>query len=580
MKRKKGAIDPITLEILSNGLRSVADETFIALTKSAYSTNIKERRDHSTAFCDAAGRLVIQAEASLPVHIASMTGLMRALLQKFGDDLAPGDVFIANDPHVAGGTHLPDINMAVPVFDRKRLLGFMCNIAHHADVGGMAPGSMAGGMTEIFQEGLRLPVVRLFRRGRLQQDLLDLILLNVRVPHERRGDYFAQVAACRLGERRLAELAGAHGRDVLLPAFDEIIRRTARRMRDAVKTIPAGSYSFADVMDDDGLATRDIPIKLRIDVGGGRIRFDFTGTAAQVPGNINVTLNATQASVCYALKALLDPEVPNNQGMLDLPEIVAPAGSLVNAVFPAPVAARANTCQRIIDVIIGALAPALPRQVVGAANGANTTAVFSGIDPRNGEQYVYLETLGGGFGGRATSDGKDGVQVHITNTSNLPVEAIETEYPLRVEAYSLIEDSGGPGKFRGGMGLRRVIGPVGHDCVFSGAGERFSHKPWGLFGGSEGGSGRFVHVAGKSATALAIKPSGVPVRKGEKVLIESPGAGGYGPPAERDPAAVAADLASGKFSAGYVERHYGQSPPGAAALQPVRETADLPQGSR
>jgi N-methylhydantoinase B len=549
-------IDPITLEVVFNGLRSIADETFIALTKSAYSTNIKERRDHSTAFCDTRGRLVVQAEASLPVHIASMTGLMRALLDKFGDEVAPGDVFIANDPHVAGGTHLPDVSMALPVFDRRRLIGFMCNIAHHADVGGMAPGSMAGGMTEIFQEGLRLPVVRLFRKGKLQQDLFDLILLNVRVPQERRGDYFAQIAACRLGERRLGELIATHGRDTLVEAFDEIIARTARRMRQAIDGIPDGAYAFEDVMDDDGVSARDIPIRVQINVKGSRIRFDFTGSAPQVAGNINVTLNATQASVCYALKALLDPEVPNNQGMLDLPEIVAEPGSLVNASFPAPVAARANTCQRIIDVIIGALAPALPQQAVGAANGANTTAVFSGVDPRNGHQYVYLETLGGGFGGRATHDGKDGVQVHITNTSNLPVEAIEAEYPLLVEAYSLIEDSGGPGRYRGGMGLRRVIGPVDHVCTFSGAGERFSHRPWGVFGGGEGASGRFLHVANGAATPLAIKPAGVTVRSGEKIVVESPGAGGYGPAQERAPEAAAADLASGKFSAQYIARHY------------------------
>ncbi len=560
MNRKAAAIDPITLEIAFNGLRSIADETFVALMKSAYSSNIKERRDHSTAICDARGRLVVQAEASLPVHIASMTGLMRCLLAKFGDEIAEGDVFIANDPHDAGGTHLPDINMAVPVFEKGRLLGFMCNIAHHADIGGMAPGSMAGGMSEIYQEGLRLPVVRLFRRGRLEQDLFDLILLNVRVPQERRGDYFAQVAACRLGERRLHELLAKHGRATLLAASDEIIRRTEQRMRAAVAAIPDGTYAFEDVMDDDGLGVRDIPIRLRIEVKRDHIRFDFTGTAKQVPGNINVTLNATQASVCYTLKALLDPEVPNNQGMLDLPQIVVEPGSLLNASFPAPVAARANTCQRVIDVIIGALAPALPKAVVGAANGANTTAVFSGIDPRTDRGYVYLETLGGGFGGRAAKDGKDGVQVHITNTSNLPVEAIETEYPLLVDSYSLIEDSGGPGRHRGGMGLRRALRPVGHECTFSGAGERFAHRPWGVFGGGAGAPGRFLHVAtdGKE-TPLAIKPAGVCVHDGEKIIVESPGAGGYGPASERAPEAIVADRLSGKFSDAYLARSYGLS---------------------
>jgi len=560
MKKAKTRIDPVTTEIILNGLRSIADETFVALMKSAYSTNIKERRDHSTVICDPDGRLIVQAEASLPIHIASMTGLMQHLLSEFTEDIEEGDIFVANDPHVAGGTHLPDINMAAPVFHRGVLVAFACNIAHHADVGGMVPGSMAGGMSEIYQEGLRLPVIKLFRKGRLQEDLLDLILLNVRVPQERRGDYFAQIAACRLGERRLHEIFETYGTRTMLTAFDEIVQRTSKRMRAAVATIPNGTYRFTDVMDDDGMGTRDIPISVRIDVKDGKIRFDFTGTSPQVTGNINVTLNATQAAVCYTLKALLDPEVPNNQGMLELPEIVAPPGSLLNATFPAPVAARANTCQRIVDVIVGALAAALPEQAVGAANGANTTAVFSGIDPRTNARYVYLETLGGGFGGRATRDGTDGVQVHITNTSNLPVESIEMEFPLLVESYSLIEDSGGAGRFRGGMGLRRTIRPVGHDCSFNGALERATHQPWGIFGGGEGRAGRFLHRASDgNVRSLPTKPSGIVVREGDTVVIESPGAGGYGPASERSREAIKMDRASGKFSDSYIDAYYGFS---------------------
>ena len=555
---QRKTVDPITIEIIANGLRSISDETFIALMKSAYSTNIKERRDHSTALCDRNGRLITQAEASLPIHIASMTGLMKHLIGDFTNDIEEGDIFISNDPHVAGGTHLPDINMAIPVFHKKKLIGFICNIAHHADVGGMVPGSMAGGMSEIFQEGLRLPVVKLFREGELQEDLLKVILLNVRVPHERRGDYFAQVAACRLGERRLREIFARYGAATMLTTFDEIIERTSRRMSAAIATIPPGTYSFSDVMDDDGMGTRDIPIAVRIEVKAGRIRFDFSGTSKQVTGNINVTLNATQAAVCYTLKSLLDPDVPNNQGMLDIPEIIAESGSLLNASFPAPVAARANTCQRVIDVIIGALANALPNQVVGAANGANTTAVFAGIDPRSNAHYVYLETLGGGFGGRATKDGTDGVQVHITNTSNLPVESIEMEYPLLVESYGLIENSGGPGRFRGGLGLRRTIRPVGHNCSFNGALERSSHKPWGIFGGGAGSPGRFIQLdADAKKTLLPTKPSGVLVRDGETIVVELPGAGGYGPAAARSAEALQADHDSGKFSKDFIDKNYG-----------------------
>lgn len=552
-------LDPITLEIISNGLRSITDETFIALTKSSYSTNIKERRDHSTAICDIEGRLIVQAENSLPIHLASMCGLMGNLLAKYKlEKIEDGDLFVANDPHVAGGTHLPDINLAMPVFTEGKLTAFVCNIAHHADVGGMAPGSMAGGMSEIYQEGLRIPVVRLFRRGELQEDLFELLLLNVRIPEERRGDYYAQIASCRLGRRRLLDAYETYSVNTINAAFQDIVSRTEQRMREAVASIPDGTYTFEDMMDDDGLGTVDIPIKVRIDVAGDRVKFDFNGTSPQVAGNINVTLNATQAAVAYCLKALLDPEIPNNQGVLNVCEIECPSGSLLNCTPPAPVAARANTSQRIIDVIIGALADALPDAVVGAANGANTTAVFSGVDPVTGKDYLYLETLGGGFGGRNDRDGKDGVQVHITNTSNLPVEVIEMEYPLRVVSYGLVEDSGGAGTYRGGMGLRREITPVGHDCIFNGAGERFRHAPWGVFGGADGGRGRFLHThPNASEEQLEIKPSGIVLKEGAKILVETPGSGGYGAPDQRSEADIETDRRSGKFSDAYLKRHYG-----------------------
>ena len=559
MDTKTTDIDAITLEIMANALRSITDETFIALMKSAYSTNIKERRDHSTAIIDPSGRLVVQSAAALPVHIASMSGLMHCLLEKCGHDIRDGDIFVANDPYTAGGTHLPDINYAMPVYIDGDLVAFICNIAHHADVGGMAPGSMAGGMSEIFQEGLRIPVIKLFREGELQQDILDLLLLNVRVPEERRGDHYAQIAACRLGQRRLLEVVDTYSLERVRTAFDAIMTRTEQRFRRAIEEIPDGEYHFTDVMDGDGVDTYDIPIKVAIAVGGDQIKFDFHGTSPQVPGNINVMMNATQASVCYALKALLDPECPSNQGVLDVVEIIAEPGTLLNGSFPAPVASRAHTCQRIIDVVLGALAEALPDRVVAAANGANTTAVFSGTDPRTGAAYLYLETLGGGMGARPTKDGKDGVQVHITNTSNLPVEAIEMEYPLRVEEYSLVRDSGGAGRYRGGMGLRRVVRPVDHDCVFNGVGERFRRQPWGLFGGEAGASGKFqIRDNTGKETQLADKSGEVFVKRDQAIIVETPGSGGFGPPQERDPALVETDRQSGKFSSQYLARHYGE----------------------
>jgi len=335
------------------------------------------------------------------------------------------------------------------------------------------------------------------------------------------------------------------------------MERAERRLRDAVATIPDGTYEFEDRLDSDGTDRFDLPLRVLIEVRGERIRFDFAGTSEQVPGNMNTTVNATHASACYALKALLDPGIPNSQGVLDVAEVSAPPGTVVNAVFPASVAARANTCQRIVDVIFGALAKALPDRVPAAANGANTTAVFAGTNPATGVAYVYLETLGGGMGARPDRDGKDAVQVHMTNTSNLPVEAIEMEYPLLVEEYGLVPDSGGAGRRRGGLGLRRVVRPVGHECTFNGLGERFRHHPWGLAGGREGGRGRFT-IRGDNGgeRTLGDKSGDIPIRSDERVVIETPGAGGLGPPAERDPRDRETDLRSGKFSPGYLARNY------------------------
>ena len=555
-------MDPVKLEILANALRSVTDETFVSLMKAAYSTNIKERKDHSTAILDRDCRLVAQTMAS-PVHIASMTGLAETLKKRYGGEdgrfssLTEGDMFVANDPHVAGGTHLPDVNIVAPVFVDGEIVAFVCNIAHHADIGGMAPGSMIGGMTEIYQEGLRIPLIRLYRAGELQQDIFDLLLLNARVPREREGDYFAQIAAARLGMRRLGEIVEKHGAGSVCEGFDQLIERTGMRFRSGIAEIADGDYQFEDLIDDDGCGTEDIRIKLAVEKRGEKISFDFDGTDPQMTGNLNVTMNATMASVCFALQALIDPECPNNQGLLDSVEISAPPGTAVNAVAPAAVAARAHTCQRIIDVVFGALAPALPEQSLGASNGANSTLVFSGTDPRSGSAYVYLETLGGGMGARATKDGKDGVQVNMTNTSNLPVEAIELEYPLLVEEYGLVEDSGGAGRHRGGMGIRRSVRPVGHTTEFSGVGERFRHQPWGVFGGEAGAAGRFyiTHADG-SREVLGTKPSPAPLMEDQAVTVETPGAGGYGSPKERSAEDVTNDRVSEKFSASYIEEHY------------------------
>jgi len=572
-------LDPIALEVLSSGLRSVADEMYVALMRSAYSVNIKERQDHSTCLIDANGRTVALAERTQCIHLSSMQGHVRALLESRSlSDMREGDIYISNDPYAAHGSHLPDINFAMPIFVDGRVVAFSCSIAHHADVGGMAPGSMASTVTEIFQEGLRLPVIRLFEAGALVDDVLDIILLNVRNPEERRGDYFAQAAACRIGAARFHALADKHGIARLEAAFEELIARTEMRLRAAIARIPDGTYSFSDVLDDDAMGTHDIRIQVEVKVEGDRICFDFAGTDPQVAGNVNTPLPATVASVAYALIVMLDNRIPNNEGVLNAITVRAPEGSVVDAAFPAPVAARTHACQRIVDVVMGALAPALANQAIGACNGANTTIIMSGTDPRTHRPYVLFETLGGGCGGRSWKDGKDGIQIHVPNAANTPIEVLETEYPLLVEEYRWVEDSGGAGRNRGGAGLRRVLRPLGHTCRFTGTGERFAHRPWGIFGGAAGASGRFVLESDSGeAVVLPSKPHWVAIRTDQRVVAESPGAGGYGPPADRGQDRLAIDWQSGKFSARFLTEAYGVSASDLADIEVAPDALDYPE---
>ena len=550
-------LTPIEIELMRNGLMSICDEMFLAIMKSAYSTNIKERHDHSAAIFDAQGRVVVQGE-SLPLHLASMLGLVEVVLDRYGvEKISPGDMFLSNDPFVGRGSHLPDVAILAPIFRDGELVLFISNIAHHSDIGGMAPGSMAGGMTEIYQEGLRIPPIRIVQDGEILQDILDLVLLNVRVPRERRGDYMAQIAANRLGTRRLSEFFRRWTKDQIAAGCSEIILAVTRRMRAGISEIPDGDYHFEDVLDDDGMGTENIPVVVNIQKSGEEISFDFSGSGDQVKGNMNNSFAGLQASVLFALKVLIDPDGPTNHGMLEPVQINAPKASVVNASFPAATAARAQTCQRIIDAVLGALAPAVPEKVIAASNGANGVATFSGTGP-DGRYYLYMETIGGGAGARSYKDGTDGVQVHVTNTSNLPVEALENEYPLLVERYELIDGSGGAGEWRGGLGLRRVYRAIDHTMMFSGQGERAIHPPWGLFGGRNGGRGSISLIFDDGRRQeLAIKPASLEVDQSAAVCIETPGAGGYGAPAKRTKESLLEDLRSGKFSQEFMKETYG-----------------------
>jgi N-methylhydantoinase B len=545
-------MDRITLEVIGAALLSVAEEMGAALIRASYSSNIKERRDCSTAIFDAEGRVIAQAE-HIPMHLGSLLGTVEEILRRYPvSDLAPGDMVIVNDPYAGGGTHLPDINLVAPVFAGNELFGFVANIAHHADRTGER-------IRTIWDEGLRIPPIKLLERGRIRDDVMELLLANFALPNERRGDFRAQLAVNRLGERRLAELIRRWGLGTVRAACDELLAHGERMIRAAIAAVPDGVYRFTDAMDDDGVSVDPIPIVVTITIAGDGMHFDFAGCGPESRGDLNVVRGALLATVYYAVKAILDPSIPANGGFYRAITVEAPEGSIVNARPPAPVGWRTQTCQRIADVIFGALAAGLPERVPAAGNGANAAMVFSGADPARGTYYVYLETIGGGSGGTAHADGLDGVQVHVTNTSNLPVECLELEYPLVVEEYALVEESGGAGRYRGGMGIRRTIEVLGPQVSFLGSLDRARIPPWGLAGGRPGGCGAIILNRGLTgARTLSSKVWGFQLAPGDRVTIMTPGAGGWGSPAERSVDRVLADVADGIVSPAQAAADYPQ----------------------
>ncbi len=550
-------MDRITLEVIGAALLTVAEEMGAALIRASYSTNIKERRDCSTAIFDAEGRVIAQAE-HIPMHLGSLLGTVEEILRRYPPkDLAPGDMFVVNDPYSGGGTHLPDINVVAPVFAGGELFGFVANIAHHADRTGER-------IRNIWDEGLRIPPIRLLERGRLREDVMELLLANFALPDERRGDFRAQLAVNRLGARRLEELIGRWNLSTVRAACDELLAYGERKIRAAISAVPDGVYRFADAMDDDGVTEEPIPIAVSLVVKGDAMHLDFAGSGPECRGDLNVVRGALLATVYYAVKAILDPSIPANGGFYRAITVEAPEGTIVNARPPAPVGWRTQTCQRIADVVFGALAQALPDRVPAAGNGANSAMVFSGVDPGRGGYYVYLETIGGGAGGSAAGDGLDGVQVHITNTSNLPVECLEMEYPLVVDEYALVEDSGGAGAHRGGMGIRRTIEVLGHEASFLGSLDRARLAPWGLRGGKPGGRGAIVlNPGGPDEKALPSKVWGYRLAPGSRVSMLTPGAGGWGAPADRPRDKVVADVEDGIISPARAAAEYAKPSPAA-----------------
>lgn len=517
-------VDAVTLEVFNHRLSALAEEMGVTLCRSAFSPNIKERRDFSCAVFDARGNMVAQA-AHIPVHLGSTPLSVRAAIERV--PMKRGDVVILNDPY-AGGTHLPDVTVVAPVYlPREHApFGYVANRAHHADIGGSSPGSMPLA-TEIYQEGFRLPPVRIVAHGKLVSEVLDLFLANTRVAEERRGDLLAQLAALRLGGRRLRELVRRSGRQLTQRAMIALQDYSARLMSAALRRLPTGRYGAVDWMDDDGAGAVRIPIRVSVRIAQGRAVVDFTGTAAQVAGGINANYAVTVAAVLYVLQGVAGADIPANAGLLRPVQIIAPLGTLVNANFPAAVAGgNVETSQRIVDVLLKALAPAAPERIPAASCGSMNNLALGGHDPFRDRAFAYYETIAGGAGGGPHRAGASGVHTHMTNTLNTPIEALEATYPLRLTRYGLRRASGGTGLHRGGDGIVREIeflAPAQATLLT----ERRRMRPYGLRGGGPGLSGQnFLHTR-RGRRALAAKAA-EPVTAGDRLIILTPGGGGWG----------------------------------------------------
>jgi len=552
--------DPVELEVFRNLYHSIAEEMGATLRRTSFSPNIKERRDYSCAVFDSAGQVIAMGD-HMPVHLGSMPMSVAAAIKQCALD--PGDMVMLNDPF-RGGTHLPDITLVMPVYlggrknsARGRPLHtttpdfYVASRAHHADVGGMYPGSM-GPCREIYQEGLRIPPVKIMRGGKLVADVLALLLNNVRTPEEREGDLGAQIAACETGAQRLREICSRYGTARAKRAAADLLIYSEELMGALLRTIPPGRYQAEDFLDDDGVDDKPVRIAVTVEVPRmpartsaaetrlaaspsssrkkPQLTIDFTGSDPQVQGAVNAVEAITYSACFYVFRCLLLDDVPATSGLMRPLRLIAPSGTVVNAKPPAAVAgSNVETSQRIVDVLLEALAQALPDRIPAAASGTMNNLTIGGIDPRSGEPFAYYETIAGGMGARPTKDGVSGVHTHMTNSLNTPAEALEYAYPIRLRQYSLRTNSGGAGLHRGGDGIVREI-EVLTDCQVTLLADRRVHGPYGLAGGSDGARGRTVIIRSNGVREELPGKTSVRLRSGERVRIESPGGGGWGKP--------------------------------------------------
>ncbi len=546
--------DPITQQIVANALASVADEMATTIFRTAHSTVVRDGMDFSAAICDAAGDTVAQA-VTIPFHLGSIPTAMESLLDHYGDRLRPGDIYVLNDPF-DGGMHLQDIFVFKPVFVGVEPIGFACATAHHGDIGGRLPGSSACDNTEIFQEGIRLPWLRLYSEGEPVEDVLKIICANVRIPRMTLGDLGAQVAACSVAERGLQELAERYGATRLATLMDALIGHTERLVRHEIAGWPDGSAEFTDYLDSDGIEPREVPIHVRVTIEGDEVTADFSASAPVVRGSLNSTRSFVAAAVYQSIRAALTVEVPNTAGAFRPVNVITKPGTITEVTMPAASSMRGVTGFRIVDAVAGALAQLIPSRIPAAGEGGNSIAVFGGKRD-DGEPFVYYELVTGTWGGTPEGDGNDGVSNPAATASNIPVEVAESEFPIVIERYGLVPDTGGAGRFRGGLAIERSWRCLTPDTSLVVRSDRQLHAPYGLAGGGGGACSANVLRHPDGSEERLPPMFSTTIQPGDVFHHRTAGGGGFGDPSERDPEAVAEDVLDGKVSVEAAHRLYG-----------------------
>ncbi len=559
MTSQASQLDPILMEVFKNGFEAIADEMALILMRTAHSPIVRDAMDFSTALCDADGENLAQG-LTTPMHLGSFHDAMRHLIAEYAGNIAPGDIFIANDPYLASGQHLPDIYVVKPIFaaqnDGQRLVGWAASLAHHVDIGGLVPGSNSIGATEIHQEGLRLPFLKLEDGGTRNAMLMRIIASNVRVPEQVTGDIEAQIAATRAGEIGLQGMVARYGADTITAYGIALQDYSERLARAAILEIPDGTYRFTDHIDGLGDDPEPITLTVAITVAGDEVTADWTGTVAQVKGGINAPLSFCKSNVYAALRSVMSGDVPNCHGYTRPITVIAPEGCLVNAVYPAPCGARGITGYRIVDCMFGALALAVPEKVAADGAGGSTLPSFGGrVDGKN---FVFSECIMGTWGATSGHDGQDGVPHMASNQANVPVEMIEADYPIHIERYGFVADTGGAGRYRGGLGLARDYRLLTDDVYFGVRSDKADFPPHGLAGGGSGAPAINSIVSGDRERSIPTLPTEpITLGQGDVFRHMMAGGGGYGDPLERDPQRVLADLLDERITVDHAREAYG-----------------------